>query len=137
MRSPAPVELGGQLRIGDVAQIASGAPAVLSDEVLDRVDASRQVVLAALEAGLIVYGVTTGFGSLADVHLTPEHSTALQHGLLRSHAVAVGNELPREEVRAMLALRAHVLALGHSGVRRDVVVRFAEMLRRDILPVVP
>jgi histidine ammonia-lyase len=137
VRSPAPVELGGQLRIGDVAQIASGAPAVLSDEVLDRVDASRQVVLAALEAGLIVYGVTTGFGSLADVHLTPEHSTALQHGLLRSHAVAVGNELPREEVRAMLALRAHVLALGHSGVRRDVVVRFAEMLRRDILPVVP
>ena len=96
-----------------------------------------EVVVAALEAGSVVYGVTTGFGSLADVRLTPEHSTALQHGLLRSHAVAVGDELSAEEVRAMLALRAHVLALGHSGVRREVVLRFVEMLERDLLPVVP
>lgn len=137
MTAPASVGLGGPLRIGDVVAIARGAPPTLSEEVLTRVDASREVVLAALEAGAVVYGVTTGFGSLADVHLTPEHSTALQHGLLRSHAVAVGNELPAEVVRAMLVLRAHVLALGHSGVRRDVVQRFVEMLRRDILPVVP
>ena len=106
-----------------------GAPAVVGDEVLGRVDAARQVVVAALRGrSSVVYGVTTGFGSLADVRLTPEHSTALQHGLLRSHAVAVGNELSAEEVRAMLALRAHVLALGHSGVRREVVLRFVEML---------
>jgi len=133
----ASVELGGALRIQDVVEISKGARAVLSDAVLQRVDASRQVVVAALEAGSVIYGVTTGFGSLADVRLTPEHSTALQHGLLRSHAVAVGNELPPEEVRAMLALRAHVLALGHSGVRRDVVLRFVEMLASDLLPVVP
>jgi histidine ammonia-lyase len=100
-------------------------------------DASRQVVIAALESGAVVYGVTTGFGSLADVRLTADHSTALQHGLLRSHAVAVGNELAPEEVRAMLALRAHVLALGHSGVRREVALRFVEMLDADMLPVVP
>jgi histidine ammonia-lyase len=135
--STASVELGGPLRIEDVVKIARGARVTLSDEVLKRVDASRQVVVGALEAGLVVYGVTTGFGSLADVHLTPEHSRALQHGLLRSHAVAVGNELGAEEVRAMLALRAHVLALGHSGVRREVLLRFVEMLESDILPVVP
>ncbi len=133
----APVELGGSLRIEDVAEIARGAPAKLNEDVLAKVDASRQVVVAALEKGLVVYGVTTGFGSLADVHLTPDHSTALQHGLLRSHAVAVGSELAAEEVRAMLALRAHVLALGHSGVRREVVLRFVEMLQNGILPVVP
>jgi histidine ammonia-lyase len=133
----APVALGGPLRIEGVIEIAHGAPAVLGDEVLRRVDAAREVVVAALETGLVVYGVTTGFGSLADVRLTPEHSRALQHGLLRSHAVAVGNELSAEEVRAMLALRAHVLALGHSGVRREVVLRFVEMLGRDLLPVVP
>jgi histidine ammonia-lyase len=132
-----PVELGGPLLIEGVIAIAHGAPAVLSDEVLRRVDAARQVVVAALEAGLVVYGVTTGFGSLADVRLTPEHSRALQHGLLRSHAVAVGADLSPEEVRAMLALRAHVLALGHSGVRREVVLRFVEMLELDLLPVVP
>ncbi len=117
--------------------IAHGSSAVLTEDVLERVDASRQVVVAALEAGAVVYGVTTGFGSLAEVRLTPEHSTALQHGLLRSHAVAVGDELSRDEVRAMLALRAHVLALGYSGVRREVVVRFVEMLENDLLPVVP
>ena len=71
--------------------IAHGSSAVLTEDVLERVDASRQVVVAALEAGAVVYGVTTGFGSLAEVRLTPEHSTALQHGLLRSHAVAVGD----------------------------------------------
>ena len=129
--------LGGPLRIGDVVEIAMGARATVSDDVLQRVDAARQVVVEALEAGAVVYGVTTGFGALANVRLTPEHSRALQHGLLRSHAVAVGNELSAEEVRAMLALRAHVLCLGHSGVRREVVVRFTEMLERDILPVVP
>ncbi len=133
----ASVELGGPLRIEDVVEIARGARATLSDDVLRRVDAARQVVVAAVEAGSVVYGVTTGFGFLANVRLTPDHSTALQHGLLRSHAVAVGNELSAEEVRAMLALRAHVLALGHSGVRRDVVLRFVDMLERDLLPVVP
>ena len=131
------VKLGGPLRIWDVVEIAMGARATVGDDVLQRVDAARQVVVAALEAGAVVYGVTTGFGGLANVRLTPEHSTALQHGLLRSHAVAVGNELSAEEVRAMLALRAHVLSLGHSGVRREVVERFIEMLERDILPVVP
>ncbi len=137
MTGSASVELGGPLEIEDVIEIAKGAPARLTEEVLRRVDASRQAVVAALETGAVVYGVTTGFGSLADVRLTPEHSRALQHGLLRSHAVAVGNELPPEEVRAMLALRAHVLALGHSGVRRQVALRFVEMLERDLLPVVP
>lgn len=135
--SSAAVALGGTLHIEAVAAVAGGAPVSLSDEVLARVDASRRVVAAALEAGDVVYGVTTGFGSLADVRLTPAHSTALQHGLLRSHAVAVGEELSAAEVRAMLALRAHVLALGHSGVRRQVVQRFVELLEHGVLPVVP
>lgn len=131
------MELGGSLHLQDVVAIANGAGATLSEESLHRIDASRQVVVDALRAGDIVYGVTTGFGALADVHLTAEHSTALQHGLLRSHAVAVGPELSAEEVRTMLALRAQVLALGHCGVRREVAQRFVEMLKADILPVVP
>lgn len=135
--SQAPVRLGGELRIADVVRVAHGAAIVVGEDALARIDASRRVVDSALEQGQIVYGVTTGFGSLADVHLSPEHSRALQHGLLRSHAVAVGSPLSHEEVRAMMALRAHVLALGASGVRRAVVLAFCDLLDHDILPVVP
>ncbi|MGH9169817.1 MAG: histidine ammonia-lyase [Acidimicrobiales bacterium] len=132
-----PIELGESLVLEDVVAVAAGAPAKLSDASLGRVEASRAVVERAVSSGRVVYGVTTGFGSLADMHLAPEDATALQHGLLRSHAVAVGKELGEPEVRAMLALRAHVLALGYSGVRVEVAQRFVELLDHGILPVVP
>jgi histidine ammonia-lyase len=131
------VELGGPLTIDDVVAIAGGAPARFAAGVAERVAASRSVVERAVESGEVVYGVTTGFGSLADVRLSAEHTSALQHGLIRSHAVAVGNALPPEEVRAMLALRAHMLGLGYSGVRWGVANRFIELLNFGILPVVP
>jgi histidine ammonia-lyase len=132
-----PVTLGGTLTIDDVVSVASGAPVRFDDGARARIDASRFVVEHAVDSGAVVYGVTTGFGSLADIQLTPEDATALQHGLLRSHAVAVGPELSSEEVRAMLALRAHVLALGYSGVRYELAQRFVEMIELGILPVVP
>jgi histidine ammonia-lyase len=131
------VELGEALTISEVVSVARGAPVYLGDAARARIESSRAVVERAVSSGAIVYGVTTGFGSLADVRLTPEDATALQHALLRSHAVAVGPELSSEEVRAMLALRAHVLALGHSGVRLEVADRFVDMLALGILPVVP
>lgn len=131
------ITLGGKLSLDDVVAIAGGAPARLDDDARSRIEASRAVVERALSSGAVVYGVTTGFGSLADVRLSPEHASALQHGLLRSHAVGVGGELSAEEVRAMLALRAHVLALGSSGVRFETALRFVELLEHDILPVVP
>jgi histidine ammonia-lyase len=131
------VELGGPLALDDVAAIARGAPARLIDSAANRIAASRAVVERAVATGAVVYGVTTGFGSLADVRLSSEHASALQHGLLRSHAVGVGRPLSDDEVRAMLALRAHVLALGHSGVRLEIAERFVELLEHGICPVVP
>jgi histidine ammonia-lyase len=131
------VQLGEQLGLDDLVAIAAGAPVNLSPASYERMRASRAVVDEAVASGRIVYGVTTGFGSLADVHLSPEDATALQHALLRSHAVAVGDELSEPEVRAMLALRAHVLALGHSGVRVEVTERFVGLLDKGIMPVVP
>jgi len=125
------------LTLDDVVAVAEGARARLDDGAAGRIAASRAVVEQAVESGEVVYGVTTGFGSLANVRLSKEHASALQHGLLRSHAVAVGNELSPSEVRAMLALRAHVLGLGYSGVRYPVANRFVELLDHDILPVVP
>jgi len=132
-----PVTLGEVLRIDDVVSVARGAPVRFGESARSRIAASRAVVERAMSSGAVVYGVTTGFGSLADVVLAPEDAAALQHGLLRSHAVAVGPELSDEEVRAMLALRAHVLALGYSGVRFEVAQRFVEMLELGILPLVP
>src|SRR5262249_15045375 len=74
---------------------------------------------------------------LADVAIAPEQTSALQRGIVTSHATAVGRPLSRAEARAMLLLRAHVLALGHSGVREDVIDRMVEMLNRDVIPAVP
>src|SRR5439155_6119003 len=72
-----------------------------------------------------------------NVRLAPEEVRRLQHDLLRSHGVAVGPPLSEYETRAMLLLRAHVLALGYSGVRPLVAERLVELLNLEILPVVP
>ena len=131
------VLIGEQLSIDDVVAVAGGARAKLSPEAARRMGASRAVVERKVEAGETVYGVTTGLGSLASVRLQPDEVRRLQHDLLRSHAVAVGPSLSEWEVRAMLLLRAHVLALGYSGVRPVVAERLLEFLEHDVLPVVP
>ena len=132
-----PVTLGEALTIEDVVAIARGDTAVVSDAARVRVAAARAVVERKLAAGDVVYGVTTGFGSLANVHLQPDEARALQIALLRSHAVAVGDSLSEWETRAMLALRAHVLALGYSGVRQEIVDRLILLLNQSVLPIVP
>ncbi len=132
-----PVVVGEPISLEDVAAVARGERAELSPAAARRMRAARAVVEAKVAAAEVVYGVTTGFGSLANVHLHPEQARALQHALLRSHGVAVGPALPPDEVRAMLLLRAHVLALGHSGVRPLVVERLLALLNAGALPVVP
>jgi histidine ammonia-lyase len=109
----------------------------MSTGASDRMSLSRQAVEQKIAAGQTVYGLTTGLGSLANVRLAPEEVRRLHRNLLRSHAVGVGQPLSKGEVRAMLLLRAHVLALGHSGVRPLIVERLLEFLHRDVLPVVP
>ena len=131
------VALGGALTLADVVAVARGAPVELPASARDRVVAARDVIERVVASGETVYGVTTGFGSLADVRIEPSQAAALQLGIVRSHATAVGRPLSREEARAMLLLRAHVLALGHSGVRPLIVERMVEMLNRDLIPAVP
>src|SRR5262249_11428410 len=87
--------------------------------------------------GRIVYGVTTGFGSLKDKLIPADEVRALQLNLLRSHCAGVGPAAPREVVRAMLLLRAHSLAMGVSGVRTELIEMLAAMLGRRVTPVVP
>jgi histidine ammonia-lyase len=132
-----PVRVGEPLSLQDVVAVSRGAAVELPPAAVERIGAARRVVEATVESNATVYGVTTGFGSLANVRIAPEQADALQEGIVRSHATAVGRPLSREETRAMLLLRAHVLALGHSGVRVEVVERMVEMLNRDLVPAVP
>ena len=132
-----PVRVGEPLSLDDVVAVARGADVELADAARGRIDAARAVIEAAVSSDATVYGVTTGFGSLANVRIEPAQADALQEAIVRSHATAVGRPLSRGEARAMLLLRAHVLALGHSGVRAEVVDRMVEMLNRDLIPVVP
>ncbi len=131
------VAVGEPLSLADVVAVADGAPVSFPATARARVDAAREVIRAAVESGATIYGVTTGFGSLADVRIEPAQAAELQHGIVRSHATAVGPPLSREEARAMLLLRAHVLALGYSGVRPVVVDLMVEMLNQDVIPAVP
>lgn len=132
-----PVTLGEQLSLRDVVEVARGAHVTFGDGARERVRAARHAVEDAVARGDIVYGVTTGFGALSDTRIDPARTAELQDGIVMSHATAVGRPLSRLEARAMLLLRAHVLALGHSGVREEVVALMVEMLNRDVVPAVP
>jgi histidine ammonia-lyase len=131
------IEVGGSVSLEDVVAVARGDRVEIAPPARERMRASRAVVEAKVAGGDTVYGVTTGIGSLATVRISPEQAARLQEDIVRSHATAVGPPLPRDETRAMLFLRAHVLALGYSGVRPELVDLMVAMLNRDVVPVVP
>lgn len=135
--SPIPVD-GHSLTIEAVEAVARrGARAVLTDGARERVAASRKVVDDILAAGQIAYGINTGFGKLAEVRIPSDQLEQLQLNLLRSHACGVGDPFAEDVVRAMLLLRANVLATGHAGCRPMVVDRVLELLNAGVHPVVP
>ena len=130
---------GRSLSLTEVEAVARD-PSVrveLSDRAREAVARSRAFVEAKIATGERVYGVTTGFGRLADVVIAPGERTALQHNLVRSHAAGVGDPLDRPAVRAIMLLRANALARGHSGCRVQVVERLLELLNHGIHPRVP
>jgi histidine ammonia-lyase len=131
------VAVGETLTLADVAAVAAGSEVAFATDARARVAAARRVVEDAVASGEVVYGVTTGFGALANVRIDPAQASDLQHGIVRSHATAGGRPLSRPEARAMLLLRAHVLALGHSGVRPELVDLMVQMLNADVIPSVP
>jgi len=139
MPTTAPVTIDGHsLSIADVIAVARGnAPVALNPKALDAIRASRRVVEAAVERGETIYGVNTGFGKLAHVRIAPEQARQLQLNLIRSHASGVGEPLGQDAVRAMMLLRANVLARGTSGVRPVLPELLVDMLNRKIHPTVP
>jgi histidine ammonia-lyase len=130
---------GRTLSLEDVERVAMGMGESLRfpDEARSAVGRARRTVEDVVESGAPVYGVTTGFGRLADVRVPREDQVALQKNLLRSHASGTGTPLSVPEVRALLLLRANALARGHSGCRAEVVERLLDFLRLEIHPVIP
>jgi len=129
---------GDALRPEEVVAVAERRAEVhLGPGVAARMAPARALVEQAVREGRVVYGITTGFGALANTRLDPALADEAQVALLRSHAAGVGPALPDPLVRAMLLLRARTLAQGRSGVRVEVVQRLLDLLRLDLLPVVP
>jgi histidine ammonia-lyase len=135
---PLPVD-GNTLSLDDVCAVARAplADTHLSDEARARMEESRALIdrLAAGEAP--IYAVNTGVGLLANVRIPREDLDQLQRNVIRSHAVGVGEPLSREAVRAMMLIRANVLAKGYSGIRPLVADRLCELINRGVTPVVP
>jgi len=132
------VVTGDPLGIDEVVDVARGsARAEIGPDVAARMEHSRRAVADAVERHEVVYGVTTGFGALADTSVGGADLVQMQYALLRSHAAGFGEPLPDDVVRALLLLRARTLAAGHSGVRVDLPRRLLDLLDRNLLPVVP
>jgi histidine ammonia-lyase len=134
-----PLALDGRsLTIDAVAEVADGGRTVtLAPGAIAAMGASNAVVNAIVARNDVVYGVTTGFGKLSEFAIPPDKLAALQVNLVRSHASGVGPLLPRREVRAMMLLRANVIAKGFSGARADVPALLTRMLDADLWPDVP
>lgn len=98
---------------------------------------SRGYIEGRVSQGEVIYGVNTGFGAFSSVRISPGEIIELQKNLIRSHSAGIGEPFSRKETRAIMFLRANALARGHSGIRTDVVMKIAEFLKNDILPVIP
>ncbi len=110
---------------------------MLAAEARARCQASRKVVEQIVAENRAVYGVNTGFGKLSDVRIDPDKLNELQLNLVRSHSCGLGNPLSEIEARAMLLLRANVLACGLSGARSIVADTLVAMLEQGVTPVIP
>ena len=131
--------LAGQaLTIEEIAAVATnGCKVTVASEAWPKIRASRKVVESVVASGETAYGINTGFGKLADVRISSGDLSALQRNLVLSHASGLGEPLPQPETRAMLLLRANVLAKGHSGVRPIVLETLIALLNERVHPIIP
>ncbi len=129
---------GQALTLAEIEAVAlGGRPVGIAATALARVAASRALIEGILAEGQTVYGVNTGFGKLSDVRIPEGNLAQLQTNLVRSHAGGVGQPLSEGESRAMVLLRANVLAKGFSGCRRELVELLVALLNAAVNPVIP
>ncbi|MGC5077309.1 histidine ammonia-lyase [Agrococcus sp. DT81.2] len=121
----------------EVVQVARfDAPVELSAGALERIDAARAIIDGLAADTRPHYGISTGFGALANTSIAPGDRTRLQQSLIRSHAASSGEAVEREVVRGLMLLRLQTLATGRTGIRRATAELYAAMLNAGITPVV-
>jgi histidine ammonia-lyase len=129
---------GKSLSIENVLSVArEGENVELAPNAKESMNRSHKWLQEILSSGEPVYGINTGFGIFADQSISPENSIKLSRNLILSHAVATGESLSEEIVRAAMLIRANTLASGYSGVRTEVVETLLAMLNKGVSPVVP
>ena len=128
---------GGVLRRDQVVAVArDGEPVEIAAPVLAALAEQRSRIEALVASGHAVYGVSTGFGALANTYIAPEDRAALQQSLIRSHAAGLGSPVEVEVVRAMMLCRLRTLVSGVTGVRPSTATAYAALLNARLTPVV-
>ncbi|WP_433518242.1 histidine ammonia-lyase [Nonomuraea sp. CA-143628] len=138
MRDNGVVDVGPEpLTFDEVIRVARhGAAVRLTDDAIAAISAARQLVDELAESPVPAYGISTGFGALATRHIDPALRAQLQRSLVRSHAAGNGPEVETEVVRALMLLRLHTLATGHTGIRPTTAKTLAALISAGITPVV-
>ena len=117
----------GRATLADWRAVADGAGVRLDAAAVPAIEASARAVEAVIAKGQPVYGINTGFGKLAGVHIAADDLATLQRNIVLSHAAGVGE--PTRSVRLMMALKLASLGRGASGVRPQTVLRPCASLR--------
>uniref|UniRef100_A0A6C0CC18 histidine ammonia-lyase n=1 Tax=viral metagenome TaxID=1070528 RepID=A0A6C0CC18_9ZZZZ len=127
-----------QLSIKKCIQVSKYMHTVkISDSAIARINAARKIVETLVEENRVVYGFTTGFGSLSNKCIQKDKTVQLQQNLIRSHAVGMGTPIAPELVRSMLLIRLVCICNGNSGVRLEVANKIVEALNKNLIPMVP
>lgn len=128
---------GGELTLEKLASVSRrGARVELTDDpkVWERFENSCAYINQIIELGEPVYGVTTGFGGMANINIPLSEAKALQNNLIRATKVGAGRLLPKSDVRAAMLMRVNSHLKGVSGIRRDLVQRLVTFLNEDVTP---
>src|SRR4030042_5663525 len=132
------IQIGEKISLNDIERVASyGESVEIQPHAMQIMKKCNKLLLSRIFAGEKIYGVTTGFGKLSDVCIEKEEREILQYNLVRSHSCGVGPYLTEEEARAIMLLRAHMLAQGHSGVRPEGVDLLCRLLNDGVYPAIP
>lgn len=132
------ISLGSSgLTMQQVVEVArANAKIEIAKEALEKMAATRAHIESLAKSETPVYGISTGFGALANRHIAPEDRVQLQKSLIRSHAAGMGDSVEREVVRALMLLRLKTLVSGRTGVRPELATTYAAVLNAGITPVV-
>ena len=129
---------GDNLTLEQVEEVALGKASVKIDpKAISKINKCRKYVEKIVDEQKTVYGINTGFGKLCRERISKRDIEKLQENLILSHALSVGPVFSEEEVRAIMLLRANVLAKGYSGVRLELIQTLVDMINKGVLPMIP